>query len=190
MNESIKICQSLFLWTNIAPPFICTIPSSLLERRHIKVSSNHISNLKLWISGGSSWSRHLGSNKPSYLPHVPNIQWWKRNRVATISHLEREKMEILQQSLIHGNSAVSMGLHGKGPLEWGVFFDWALVLFPRGASQFIVLHGSGRPLFSPPPLSSLATSEKSIEKYAIHCGSGCSLWKTGGYKVIFVSNRH
>lgn len=45
--------------------------------------------------------------------------WWKRNRVTAISHLEKERMEIIQQSLIHSNSEIFVGLRGKGPLGAG-----------------------------------------------------------------------
>lgn len=81
INQNNKICHSQFLWWQISVlSFICIIFSLLLERKHLKVLSNHISNIKHWISDGSSRSKHLWSNKPGYLPHVPNIQWWKRDR--------------------------------------------------------------------------------------------------------------
>lgn len=158
--------------------------SSLLERRHVKVSSNHISNLKHWISGSSSRSKHLWNNKPGTCPTYSEGRG--TGRVTTISHLERERMEIKQQSLIYSNSKFSVGLLGEGPL-WVRTVLWL---------DYCSAHQGGfRILCSPwlwevplplPPLSSLATSEKGIEKYALYYGPAYFLWETGGFQITFV----
>lgn len=190
IHQSNKICHSRFLWWQISvPPFICTIFSSLLERKHLKVSSNHISNPKHWISDGSSRSKHFEVTSQVTCPTCPTYSGGRgTGKVTTISHLERERMEIIQQSLIHSNSEIFVGLHCEGPLRVGT----VLWLDYCSAHQ-----GDFRVLCSPwlwevplplPPLSSLATYERGIGKYALYYGSACFLWETGGFQVTFVSN--